>query len=110
MLVLTRRIGEAIRIGDDVRLTVQARLRHHITLGVTAPGLTELLVEDATVTPRVLSGGRRFYLVPLLTGESVRIGEIEIRVCFDTAWASGRQVRLAIAAPRSVPVHREEVY
>ncbi|QJD58168.1 carbon storage regulator CsrA [Pseudomonas sp. gcc21] len=48
MLILTRRIGETILVGDDVRITV--------------------------------------------TG------------------VAGQQVRLAIDAPRDVPVHREEVY
>jgi carbon storage regulator len=48
MLILTRRIGEKLRIGDDVEITI---------LGLT-----------------------------------------------------GAQVRVGICAPRSVPVHREEVY
>ena len=48
MLILTRRIGESIHIGDDVKLTV--------------------LEND------------------------------------------GSQVRIGIAAPKSVPVHREEIY
>ena len=48
MLILTRRIGEALRIGDDISLVI---------LGVT-----------------------------------------------------GKQVRIGAVAPKSVPVHREEIY
>ena len=48
MLILTRRLGETILVGDDIRITI--------------------------------------------------------------AGVNGHQVRLAIDAPRDVPVHREEVY
>ncbi len=41
------------------------------------------------------------------TGESIRIGdEVSVRVVD----IQGNQVRLAIEAPREIPVHREEVY
>ncbi|MDR5708991.1 MAG: carbon storage regulator CsrA [Armatimonadota bacterium] len=39
--------------------------------------------------------------------EAIRIGaEVEVRVL----GIEGNQVRLGILAPRSIPVHREEVY
>ena len=37
MLVLTRRIGEEIVIGDDIRVTVVAIEGSKVRLGVTAP-------------------------------------------------------------------------
>jgi carbon storage regulator len=40
MLLLTRRLGEEIVIGDDIRVTVLAIHRKHIRLGITAPSET----------------------------------------------------------------------
>lgn len=37
MLVLTRRIGETLIIGEDIRVTVLDVSGHQIRLGVTAP-------------------------------------------------------------------------
>ena len=37
MLVLTRRVGEMLRIGDDVQITVLGVKGRHVKLGVTAP-------------------------------------------------------------------------
>lgn len=39
-------------------------------------------------------------------GQSIRIGDIEVRI----AKIRGRTVRVAVNAPRDVPVHREEIY
>lgn len=37
MLILTRRSGETVRIGDDVVITVVGVKRHQVRIGVTAP-------------------------------------------------------------------------
>lgn len=37
MLILTRRVGETIRIGDDVSVTVLALKGNQVRLGITAP-------------------------------------------------------------------------
>ena len=37
MLVLTRKSGEAIRIGDDVRIVIVSIKDNHIKLGIEAP-------------------------------------------------------------------------
>ena len=37
MLILTRRVGESIMIGDDVTFTVLATRGNQIRLGITAP-------------------------------------------------------------------------
>ena len=37
MLILTRRIGETLMIGDDVKLTVLATKGNQIRLGIHAP-------------------------------------------------------------------------
>lgn len=37
MLILTRRAGEAIRIGDDVEIIVKELGKNHVRLGINAP-------------------------------------------------------------------------
>lgn len=37
MLILTRRVGETIRIGDDIHITVLGIKGHQVRLGITAP-------------------------------------------------------------------------
>ena len=37
MLILTRRLGESIRIGDDIEVTFLEERGHQIRVGVTAP-------------------------------------------------------------------------
>ncbi len=118
MLVLTRRVGESIRIGDGVRLTILSRLRGHLTVALAAP--TNLAITD-DADMRVKAVRRRHrrgkrYLIAVMVGDSLRIGE-EVVVSFGSdaldGWLSlarGRQVRVGIDAPRAIPVHREEIY
>lgn len=37
MLVLTRKIGEKVMIGDEVTVTVLGMFGNHVRLGITAP-------------------------------------------------------------------------
>jgi carbon storage regulator CsrA len=115
MLVLNRRVGETIHIGDDVCVTVYDRLRYHVTMGVIAPMNAQVFYGEMRMRPAILPDGELFYLISLLTTETFRIDDVELRVSFTpsylgTASPRKRQVQLAIAAPKSVPVHREEIY
>ncbi len=117
MLVLTRRIGESIRIGDSVRLTVRAKLRGHITLTLYAPTRVRL-ADDADIELLPEKRGRHGirYRASLLLGDSLRIGEVV------TVWIGGcpkrermthmrgGQVRIGIEAPECVKIYREELY
>jgi len=38
MLILTRRIGEVVAIGDDIRLTILGVRGNQVRIGVKAPG------------------------------------------------------------------------
>jgi carbon storage regulator len=42
MLILSRKPGEQIVIGDDIRVTVLSIRGNHVRLGLTAPGETSL--------------------------------------------------------------------
>ena len=37
MLILTRKLGESITIGDDIKITVMGIYGKHVKLGITAP-------------------------------------------------------------------------
>ncbi|MFZ5635844.1 MAG: carbon storage regulator [Pseudomonadota bacterium] len=118
MLILTRRVGESIRIGDTVRLTILSKLRAHLTVALSVPPHVTITDDtDTTVSPvrKRHRRGKR-YLIAVMVGDSLRIGE-EVVVSFGGrpfgGWlglARGRQVRIDIDAPRAIPVHREEVY
>lgn len=43
MLVLSRKIGEAIVIGDDIEVTVTRMAGNRVTLGITAPSAVRVL-------------------------------------------------------------------
>lgn len=115
MLILTRRIGESIRIGDSVRLTVRAKLRGHIALTLSTPAHLRVTDDaDVVLLPERQDHGGRRYRASLLLGDSLRIGE------HVTVWIGGgrtsaavtqarrRQVRIGIDAPRGVAIRREE--
>ena len=115
MLLLTRRIGQTIYIGDDIRVTVHDRLRYHVTLGVVAPTELALHYSGAQLAPAVLPGGEHLYFITLLAYEGLFIGEIELHVDFNIPFPRGdhrreRQVRLCITAPKEIPILREELY
>lgn len=46
MLVLTRRVGESITIGDDVVVTVVAASGGQVRVGITAPRSVQVLREE----------------------------------------------------------------
>lgn len=56
MLVLTRRNGEALRIGPEVRIRVLSISRGQVRLGVEAPG--DLLVLRDELYERVVDANR----------------------------------------------------
>lgn len=46
MLILTRRVGETIRINDDISVTVLSVSGQQVRLGVTAPASVEVHREE----------------------------------------------------------------
>jgi sRNA-binding carbon storage regulator CsrA len=113
-LVLNRRTGESLRIGDDVRLTVRDRRGSCVLVAVAAP--LDVLVADEgdALRPVTTSNGSAFYLLWLLTGESLQLGDAVIVVGEATSAkrkvrGGQRQIRIAVIAPSGLVIRREEI-
>lgn len=63
MLVLTRKEGERIRIGDDIVITVVRSGGDKVRIGIEAPSDKVILRSELKETPRAAFEG-----VPALTG------------------------------------------
>lgn len=117
MLILTRRVGESIRIGDAVRLTIRDKWPGQVLVVLSAPASMPVTNDaDLPVLPMRVRRRERRYLIAMTTGDHLRIGK-DVVVWFGACYGLGakgirydRQVRIGIDAPRSVAVHREEVY
>ena len=83
MLVLTRRIGESLKIGDDIIITVLDKCINQIKLSVND---SEGVILDIQETITIKDG---------ITVKLVKIDK--------------NQVKLGISAPKDVTVNREEV-
>lgn len=57
MLILTRRLGEGIRIGDDVRIVILEIKGNQVKVGVEAPSST--LVYRDEIYARVIDENRK---------------------------------------------------
>jgi carbon storage regulator len=49
MLVLTRKIGEKVMIGDDVSVTILGLFGNHVRLGINAPKAVDIHREEIYV-------------------------------------------------------------
>ncbi len=54
MLILTRRIGEIIRIGDEVKITILSTRGNQVRLGIDAP--REIEVHREEIYHRIKNG------------------------------------------------------
>lgn len=54
MLILSRRVGESVKIGDDVSITVLRVKGNQVRLGVNAP--RSLAVQREEMSPRIGPG------------------------------------------------------
>ncbi len=50
MLVLTRKSGESITIGDDIRVTVMAVKGNQVKIGIEAPSETKVYREEIYIS------------------------------------------------------------
>jgi carbon storage regulator len=57
MLILSRRVGEVLCIGDEIAVTIMAVRDDEVSLGVTAPA--RILVDRQEVRARIAVEGRK---------------------------------------------------
>ena len=69
MLVLTRKIGEKIRIGDDITITVIDIGRSRVKVGIEAPAGHRILREELVREPG-----------PTVAGHEVDAGPLRIEI------------------------------
>jgi carbon storage regulator len=55
MLILTRRIGESLRIGEDIQVVVLAIAGNQVKLGIAAP--KDVLILREEIAPRPMNEG-----------------------------------------------------
>ncbi len=73
MLVLTRKLGEEIRIGDEITITVLLTGKNRVKLGISGP--QEIPVVRAELSSKVQPVGRGFS--PL--DHRVALGDFDVR-------------------------------
>lgn len=113
-LVLNRRTGESLRIGDAARVTVRDRRGACILIAVAAPLALPVADEDETLRPTAITRDGAHYLFWLLAGESLWIGEATLVVGNAPGTkrkprGGQRQVRIAVTAPSGWVIRREEI-
>ncbi len=59
MLVLTRKLGETILIGDNIRVTIVSRRGNNIRVGVESTDNTLIVREEITTRPDYIPGKKR---------------------------------------------------
>ena len=126
-LVLARQLGESVVIGDSVLVEILGLKTNSVRLRIVAPrsvavhrrevfdairlahpaetgGSVEDVIADPTTAPLPNEGG---LVLTRRAGQTIMIGT---DVAVDVVEARTGTVRLRIIAPRSVSVHRREVY
>lgn len=88
MLILSRKANETIMIGDDVKLTVISIRDSKVKIAVKQLGVQNMLH-----TLKINE--------PLLINEDIKVMVTVIRA---------GQARIGTEAPRSKPIHRQEIY
>lgn len=49
MLTLTRKVGESIRIGDEIQIVVKEIRRNHVRIGIVAPREIKIWREEVYI-------------------------------------------------------------
>lgn len=109
MLILTRKIGQSVTIGDDIVLRVAEKSHGAVTFDVTAPDGTCAEYTDRDGNLRRAVVGKR--MTTRRGGHTMRLIHPDGTACVIRPFPEGcsGQVRLGFEAPRVVQVHREEI-
>jgi len=75
MLLLTRKLGENIRIGDDVKITIVEVKGNHVKLGIDAPASVKVHREE--IYERIQQENRRAQAMQNAGGASPAPGQTD---------------------------------
>jgi carbon storage regulator len=116
MLILTRRVGESIKIGDEVTVKPINTKDGQVKILIIAP--REITVHRGEIYEKTKANpgaenkptdteGTGRLIFTRRAGETVMVGdEVEVAIL----GVKGNQTRLGITAPQEVAVHRQEIY
>lgn len=119
MLVLTRRVGETLMIGDNVTVTVLDVKGGEAHIEIVAPKDVPVDREEVRARKRT---DDEFVIKPALDRNNNELGHLQIarrpgqrfligdKIAVTVTKINGRQVHIGVDAPMDVPVHREEIY
>lgn len=108
MLILYRKSGETIRIGDNITVTLLTHSQHYSTLRVTTPKcVTVHVAEYSQPCKPELVGSTAEYLLMRRINQCIIIHR---QVVVTILGRQDGMVEFGIEAPRQLPVHREEKY
>lgn len=119
MLVLKRRVGESVCLGDAAWVCVFAAKRDRILVAVLAPSDVDVrndsdLAPSAIYDPAAFGAQQRLSLFSVGNGERFAVGPAVFHTSFGRSAlpafvARPKRVHFAIAAPPQLAVHREEI-
>jgi sRNA-binding carbon storage regulator CsrA len=114
MLVLTRKPGRSIYIGDTIRLKLLYVLRSMALIEIFAPLETQVIEDDIKLRPDGLLAQAARYVSWQFVGDALRIGEATVLIghykdALHAQPASGRSLRIGIDAPRHIVILRDEL-
>jgi carbon storage regulator len=104
MLVLSRKVGQELVIGDNIRITVNRVGGSRVTLGITAP--EEVRIVRAELEPIVCSFGSDAAPLAEAAGEATGVEEVA-EVADDSEQLPRRSVWPGDASPTWVDLARQ---
>ena len=119
MLVLTRKLGEAIVIDNNITVTVLEKASGGVKIGFSAPEEVPIYREEMLVGAAIKSIARKrksfgggILVLTRRIDDVVRIGnDIKVRVLSIThkPYIDNYEIKLGIAAPKHISVNRKEI-
>jgi len=119
MLVLTRKLGEAIIIDSNIAVTVLEKASGGVKIGFNAPEEVPIYREEMFARNAVKdfprkrkSFGDGMLILTRRIDDVVRIGnDIKVRVLSIThkPYIDNYEIKLGITAPKSISVNRKEI-
>jgi len=107
MLVLSRKVGEVVRIRDDIKVSVLEIRNNSVSLGIEAPNIEITRPDSKKKEGPPLTGQEGMLVLSRKVNQTIQIGRNITVMVVDI---QNEKVRLGFTAPADIPIHRSEVY